>query len=479
MGYKAGIDKHQLSLLPASMEEYVPQNHICRVITAFTEQLDMKRLGYKYAECKETGCNPYDPRMMLNLYIYGYLHRVRSSRRLRDEAGRNVEVMWLLDGLRPDDKTICNFRKDNRIALQATFRELSLILRELGLYSRELVATDGVKIRANNSIKNNHNAVVIKNELARTEAKISEYLEALDRADKESEGEHEPSSEEIKAAIEKLKKRERTCKVLQERIEKEGEVSTIDPDARMMYSGGDGRKLDVCYNIQTVVDSKHNLIVDFKVTNCSSDTGNLHTLSEQAKTILGVQTLTTLADKGYYSGEDIVACEQNGITCLVAKKKSSGEKKADGFNHGDFIYDRERDLYSCPCKQELRPTWNKRHISGRNYQVYSNTTACKICQKKALCTKYRYREVYRLLFQDVLDQVDERTRTHKALYKKRGAIVEHPFGTIKAIWGYKQFLCRTMPKVAVEMALTYTAYNLRRLFTIFTENGNRPIGVFG
>ena len=479
MGYKQGIDKSQMALLPPSLEEYVPADHICRLIIAITEQLDLVKLGYKYAECKETGSPPYDPRMMLNLYIYGYLHRVRSSRCLRDEARRNVEVMWLMDGLRPDDKTISNFRKDNRKVLKETFKDFREMWKSLGLYGGELVATDSVKIRASNSLNNNHTEAGVKKVLERTDKKIDEYLEALDQADNEEENKKEPNSNEIKAAIEKLKERKATYEALQEQIALEGEISTVDPDARLMCSGGDGRKFDVSYNVQTVVDSKHKLIVDFEVTNCASDGGTLSGMSERAKTALGVETLTNLADKGYYSGEDIIKCEQNGITCLIAKKKPSGEKKPDGFNHADFIYDRERDVIICPCQQELHPKRKKNRSGGRKYRVYINMAACSICQKKLLCTKSEYREISRLVGQDILDQVDDRTRANKALYRKRQEIVEHPFGTIKAIWGYKQFLCRTLPKVNTEMALTYTAYNLRRIFNIFAENGVKIATAFG
>ena len=246
-----------------------------------------------------------------------------------------------------------------------------------------------------------------------------------------------------------------------------------------MCSGGDGRKFDVCYNVQTVVDSKHKLIVDFEATNCASDGGKLSGMTERAKAVLDVETLTNLSDKGYYSGEDINKCEKNGITCLIAKKKPSGEKKPDGFNHADFIYDRERDVIICPCKQELLPKRKRKRKDGREYHVYLNVAACSMCQKKPLCTKSEYREISRLVGQDILDRVDERTRQNKDLYLKRREIVEHPFGTIKAVWGYKQFLCRTQPKVNAEMALTYTAYNLRRIFNIFAESGVKIASAFG
>ena len=473
MGYKVGADKRQLLLLPVSLEEYVPEDHICRVIYAFTKMLDMTALGYKYSECKETGCPPYDPRMMLNLYIYGYLHRVRSSRRLRDECKRNVEVMWLMDDLKPEDRAICNFRKDNTKALKGTFREFNRMCQEIGLYGGEIIATDSVKIRANNSLDNNHNKTTVNNALSRIDKKIDEYLKALEACDKEeAEAEAEqPSRAEIKVALERLKARKQAKEELKSRLETESEISTVDPDARLMRSGGDGRKLNVRYNVHTAVDSANHLVVDFEVTTCASDAGNLKTMTDKSMEVMEVTSLTNLADAGYYDSKDIVACEESGITCLVAKPATGGPKKTEGFNREDFIYDREKDVYRCPCGQELEYKGNRRHISGREYRVYSDAQTCRKCNKKAECTSSEYREYLRLTCQDILDRVDERTRTNKGLYRKRQEIVEHCFGTIKAVWGYRQFLCRTKEKVGSEMALTYMAYNImRRFFNIITTD---------
>jgi transposase len=470
MSYKAGIDKEQLTFAPMCMDDYVPENHICRMISAFTKQLDMSGLNFKYAECKDTGCPPFDPRMMLNLYIYGYLHRVRSSRRLHAETTRNIEVMWLMDGLTPDDKTICNFRKDNAKALRETFRAFNRMFRELDLFGGELAATDGSKFRADNSRKNNHNKTTVERELARLEKKISEYMNALEEADAKSHSETMPSDEQIKEALEKLNQRKAKFEGFLERLETESEISTVDPDARLMRSGGDARALDVCYNVQTVVDSKNHMIADFDITGRSDDKGNLQNMSERAMEVMSTDTLTNLADKGYYDGEDIAACEQNGVTCLVAKPAAGGAKKTEGFGHEAFKYDKEKDCYICPCQNQLRYMRNQKHGNGKEYLVYANYSACGKCPKKKECTKAKYRQILRLPYQDTLDIVDERTRTNKELYRKRQEIVEHPFGTIKAVWGFKQFLCRTKPKVTAETALACLAYNLRRVINIFAGN---------
>ena len=474
MSYKAGVDKKQLSLLPVCLDDYIPEDHICRVISEFSGQLDMTELGYRYAECKSTGCRPYDPRMMLNLYIYGYLHRIRSSRRLRDEAVRNVEVMWLLDGLTPDDKTICNFRKDNAKTLRETFRVFVRICRGLGLYGEELVATDGSKFRANNSKKNTHGKEVVKNELERIDRKIDEYLKTLEQADEQEAGEKEAGKAELKAALERLKERKIEYQELQTRIEKEGEVSTVDPDARLMRSGGDGRSIDSGYNAQTVVDGKYHLIVDFEVTQCSADSGELYRMSQRAKEELEVEELTNLADRGYYDGQEMAACEESGVACLVAKKKTGGEKKAEGFTLDSFVYDEGNDWYVCPCGNRLAYCGDKKR-NGRKYRRYANYKACVRCQRRPDCTRYRNREIDRLPYQGIYDIIDKRTLANKALYRKRKEIVEHPFGTVKAVWGYKQFLCRTLEKVTAELSLAYLAYNMRRVVNIFKESRLKPV----
>jgi transposase len=477
MGYKVGTDRKQLSLLPASLDDYIPEDHICRVINAYTAQLDMVALGFKYAECKDTGSPPYNPRMMLNLYIYGYLNRVRSSRRLEAEAKRNVEVMWLLEDLRPDDKTICNFRKDNGKALKKSFREYVRMCRELELYGGELEAQDSSKFRADNSRKNNHNKITVERELEQIDKQIDEYLAALDKVDAEEAGGQAPDTGAIKKALEKLRERQHKYKELKKRVEAEGEVSTVDPDARLMHSNGDARKLDVCYNVQTVVDSKHHLIADFDVADRSDDHGNLQPLMGQVKEALEVETITCLADTGFYDGQDIAACEAQGITCLVAKPRAGGAKKTEAFARERFAYDREKDCYICPRGNRLGYMRDHKHSDGKVYRLYANYGACRICPVKDECTKRDYRDILRSPYQDTLDVVDERTRSNKALYRKRQEIVEHVFGTVKAVWGYKQFLCRTKPKIIGEVSLAYLAYNMRRVINIAKEaSKGKPAG---
>jgi len=479
MRYKVGTDKQQMTIMPMCLDDYVPSDHMCRVICAFTKQLDMLDLGFKYAESKAVGNRPYDPRMMLDLYIYGYLHRVRSSRRLEAETHRNVEVMWLMDGLMPDDKTISNFRKDNPQSLREVFRAFNRMCKRLSLFGGELAATDGSKFRADNSRKNNHNRDTVERELSRIEKHISEYLNALEENDAAEEKEERLTPDEIKELLARLAGRKEKFEVLAEQLGTESEISTVDPDARLMHSNGDARKLDVGYNIQTIVDDKHHLIVDFDVTDCSADSGNLQNMSERAMEVMGVETLTNLADTGYYDSADIAACEQNSVTCLVAKPRPGGVKAAEGFALTDFLYDRENDCYTCPCQNILPFKRIKKHVNGKEYRIYANSSACRKCPRKTECTKTKFRELFRLPYQDIIDIVDERTRSNKALYRRRQEIVEHPFGTIKAVWGYKQFLCRTKPKVTAETALACLAYNFRRVINIYCGKVDKLVAAMG
>jgi len=440
----------------------------------------MVELGYKYAKPNQTGNRPYDPKMILSLYLYGYLHRIRSSRRLQAETTKNIEIMWLLNELKPDDKTIANFRSDNTEALKQTFRDFNLMLNGIDLYSKELTATDGCKFRANNSRKNNHNPTTLKEKIARINKQISEHLNAIEKNDQKEQETDLPNPQQCQELLKKLKDKKITYEKLLEQANQQGEVSTIDPDARLMHSGGDNRPLDVCYNAITITDSKHKLIVDFDLTNNPSDSGSLHTISEKAKEIMGVKALTNLADKGFYDGSDILVCEASGVKCLVAKPQTQGPKKAETFRRDRFSYDAALDCYVCPCGHQLRFRRMVRYRGGHDEKgrVYENYAACRSCQRRVECTKGYFRIIVRSPYQDVLDGVDRRTADNRVLYVKRCEIVEHAFGTVKAVWGFKQFLCRGLVKVRAELSLAFLAYNFRRVFNIFAADGARLAAIF-
>ena len=483
MRYKQGFNKQQTTLMPKCLDEYIPQDHICRVIHAFTNNLNMHELGFKYAKPNQTGNKPYDPKMMLNLYIYGYTHKIRSSRLLQSETTKNLEVMWLLNELTPDDKTIANFRSDNATALKQTFKAFTIIINGLDLYSKELIATDSVKFRANNSRKNNHNPTTLKTKIAHIDKQINEHLNTIEKNDqqekenKEKDNNNQLSTEQRQELLKKLNDKKVDFEKLLTIAEKEGQVSTIDPDARLIHSGGDNRPLDVCYNTITTTDAKHKLIVDFEVTNQANDAGTLHAMSKKAKEVMGVERLCNLADKGFYDGEDIAACEADGVTCLVAKPKVGGPKQSEGFSHEKFVYDQELDCYVCPCEQKLvfKGLYKR---CGVLYRRYENVVACGVCLKRVQCTKLGFRMVFRSPYADVLDVVDRRTRDCGVFYRCRSVIVEHPFGVVKGVWGFKQFLCRGFVKVAGEVSLAFLAYNFRRVFNIFKADKANLATVF-
>lgn len=475
MNYKQGTDKKARSLFPMSLADQISENNICRVIYAFVEQLDMKKLNFKYSECKDRGDRPYDPRMLLCLYIYGYLHRIRSSRRLEAETHRNIEVMWLMNELTPDDKTICNFRKDNISGLTAVFREFSILCKNLNLFGGKITATDSTKFRANNSRQNNHNKATVNKKLSSINKRISEYMNILEESDSSQTDEVMPTTDEIKAILENLNARKEKLETFAHCLETASEISTVDPDARLMRSGGDARPLDVCYNVQTIVDSKNNLIVDFAISTCPDDKGNLFKMTEKAKEVMGVDTFVNLADRGYYDGEDIVACEDNGVICLVLKPKSGGGSQSKDFKKERFIYDREKNCYICPLGNELSFKGEEKR-DGKDYFVYFNFSACNECALKSECTRAKYRKISRVSYQDKLDIVDKRTANNRKLYLKRYEIIEHVFGTIKGVWGFKQYLCRSKPKVSAETSLTYLCYNFRRVFNIYGGDVKKLVG---
>ncbi len=484
MSYIQGEDREQLTMMPFCLDDYIEADSICRVIAAFVGMLDLNIMGFKYANPNDMGRPPYNPANMLMLYLYGYLNRVRSSRRLEAETKRNVEVMWLMEKLTPDDRTICNFRKDNAAVLKKVFRAFSLWCNRQGLYGKELVGVDGSKFRANSSRKNIHTQKGTEKELASVEKKIGEYMNALEENDAAEAGEAKLSPETIRSVLEHLNGKKDKLQDWLKRIEANDgkEISTVDPDAHIMHQGGDGRSLDACYNVQTVVDEKHKLIVDFDVSTCPDDKGALPKMTESAKEIMGVDKIAAVADKGYYDGEDIGECEQNGTTCYIPKVHEHSPAPDPRYNKDRFRYDTESDCYICPEGQTLPfRQLNKRQKGEAADRVYYNTKACRNCPNKEKCTtnKRDGRKIYRNPHQDTLDIVNSRMKADEAreTFRERKKIVEHPFGTTKKIWGFNQFLCCGREMTTAEQSLCFLAYNFRRVFNIFKKNGGDLIGV--
>lgn len=474
MPYIQGENREQLTLTPMCLDDYIADDSICRVIAAYVSSLDMSGLGFKYALTKDTGRPPYNPVPMLMLYLYGYLNRIRSSRRFHAETKRNIEVMWLMEKLTPDDKTISNFRKDNAVALRGVFREFSLWCNRQGLYGKELVAVDGTKIRANSSWKNIHTLRSTKKALEKIDKKIAEYMNELESNDAH-ETETNPQSKAVLEALKRLNEKKDRFIGLLERLENSGvsEVSTVDPDARIMRQGGDGRAQDACYNVRTVVDSKNKLIVDFENSTCANDIASLSRPVESAQEIMGVAELAAVADSGFYDGADFERCKDNSVTCYVAKLRRGTKAPSEAYGHRNFKYDKTSDTYTCPQGSILPYKYNKKK-NEPSRRVYGNIDACRSCTQRELCTtqKRGWREVIRSLHQDAEDEVDARMAMieGRRIMGERKKIVEHPFGTVKKVWVFGQFLCRGLEKTTAEASLAFFAYNFRRVFNIFKEN---------
>jgi len=482
MQYITGENRVQMTLMPMCLDDYIATDSVVRVIDAFVDTLDLIALNFKKAELNDCGRPPYNPSMMLKLYIYGYMNRVRSSRRLQAEAGRNVEVMWLTGKIVPDDRAIAYFRHDNAAALKKVFKEFSLWCKNAGLYGGKSVAVDGTKIRANANRSSIHTAKLTDMKLAEVDEKINKYMKLLDETDREESNEFTVSSETVKSILKHLNdKKDRLLNWKKQIAENGGkEVSTIDPDAHIMHTNGDGRSLDACYNVQTVADSKHKLIMDFDVTTCPDDKGALPKMTASAKDIASVESLVVSADKGYYDGGDVAECEKNGITTFIPKAAEPTKSIDSDYAPGIFKYNPETDTYRCPNGQILAFHREKKRPNIEIIdRVYLNRNACKNCTDCEKCFKNikGYRQIFRSSNQDALDRNNARMLTEegRTQYQIRSRTIEHPFGTIKAVWGFKQYLCRGQAMTTAEQSLAFLAYNLRRVINIFAQNGENLV----
>jgi transposase len=466
MSYIIGENRSQITLFPEAIDDYIMNDNPVRVIEVFINSLDMQELGFQRANPNINGRPAYDPRDLLKLYLYGYMNRIRSSRRLETEAGRNLELLWLLRKLKPDFKTIADFRKDNPVGIKGVFKQFTLLCKEWELYSQKVVAVDGSKFRASNSKRNNFSENKIQRHLKYIDEKINTYLQQLDSNDEDEADIHVPSEEEIKKRIVELKQRKQKYITLQKEMAETGasEVSTTDPDARLMAVNNNG--LEVSYNVQTVVDQKHKLVVDSEVINNPADQGQLNMMAQKAKEVLGVEEIKVLADKGYYSSKDLVKCEKDHIETYVPKQRFTGNIANPEFQPDKFQYNEEQDHYICPAGHPLYPG-KIREVKEVKYRVYKNHRACQQCKLKDQCTKsQKGRAIHRNIDQALLDEIDQRTSKNKELYMQRQMLVEHPFGTVKRAWGFSYFLTRGQKSVGTENKLHFLAYNIRRVISI-------------
>ena len=460
-----GEERSQSVLFPESLDEWVTDDNPVRVVDAFVEELDLSELGFGRAEAAETGRPGYHPATLLKIYIYGYLNRIQSSRRLEREAQRNVELIWLTGRLMPDFKTIADFRRDNGAAIRQVCRQFVELSRRVGLFSELLVAIDGSKFKAVNNRDKNFTPHKLKARQKQLEDSVQRYLEELDRADREP-GLVPP------ARVERLKEKIATVKAHARqlaKIEKElpntpdEQISLTDPDARSMATSGRGTGI-VGYNVQAAVDTEHHLIVAHEVTNQGHDRQQLAPMADKAKDALGTKKVTVLADRGYYNGEQIRCCDQAGITALVPKPMTSNNRAAGLFDKRDFVYDAKRDEYRCPAGE--RAIWRFKNEERGQVLHHYWTSACPGCSMRSQCTTNNYRRISRWEHEDVLDRMQAQLDRTPLASRLRRQTVEHAFGTLKAWMGSTHFLTKTLPKVRTEMSLHVLAYNMKRAISI-------------
>ena len=461
-----GEDRSQSTLFPEHLDDYISEDNPVRVIDVFVDELDLSQLGFEGAEPEVTGRPAYHPASILKIYIYGYLNRIQSSRRLERETQRNVELIWLTGRLMPDFKTIADFRKDNGKAIRSVCREFIVLCRELNLFSEAIVAIDGSKFKAVNNRDKNFTDRKLKARMQQLEESIARYMSELDRADREPALVTEARVEHIKGKVATVKKQMRQLKQIGKQMAQapDGQISLTDPDARSMATSGRGTGM-VGYNVQTAVDTKHHLIVAHEVTNSGHDRDQLSSMAHQARDAIGNDALTVFADRGYYKGEQIFDCEQAGIKTLIPKPQTSGNKAAGLFDKADFRYIPSKNEYRCPAGE--RAIWRFASVERGGMVLHKYwSSACPRCPIRAQCTTSVYRRIARWEHENVLDTMQRRLNRTPRASRIRRQTVEHPFGTLKAWMGATHFLTKTMPRVSTEMSLHVLAYNLKRAMQI-------------
>jgi transposase len=463
-----GEDRTQATMFPELLDDYVAETNPVRVVDVFVDELDLGQLGFEGVDPAETGRPAYHPAVLLRIYIYGYLNRIQSSRRLEREAQRNVELMWLTGRLMPDFKTIANFRKDNSKAIRSVCRQFVVLCQQLGLFTEALVAIDGSKFKAVNNRDRNFTSAKLKRRMEEIESSINRYLSALDSADRQEPSIAEARTERLQDKIEALKSQMQALKAVEVKLNEtpDKQISLTDPDARSMKTRGNGI---VGYNVQTAVDAKHHLIVAHEVTNVGSDRDQLTSMAIQARDAMEVQDLTAIADRGYYKSEEIQASHEAGITVYVAKTVTSGATADGRFGKDDFIYDAQRDEYQCPAG-EILTRHSKMNANGLSYQRYWSSN-CNSCAMKPQCTPGQERRVTRWEHEELLDAMQERLDHSPDIMRIRRQTVEHPFGTIKFWMGAAHFLTTTLENVSTEMSLHVLAYNMKRVMKIMGTTG--------
>jgi len=461
-----GTDREQGTLFPECLEDWIGEDNPVRVIDIFVDELDLGALGFGGVDPAATGRPSYHPSVLLKLYIYGYLNRVQSSRRLEHAAGRNVEVMWLTGRLAPDHKTIADFRKDSGRAIRRVCARFVALCRTMGLLTEASVAIDGSKFKAVNNRDKNFTRAKMERRMAQIEDSVARYLQQLDTADRQEPSEAlKAKVDHLKDKIAKLKEQMQHLRSIEARMlaTPDQQISLTDPDARSMATSGRGSGV-VGYNVQVAVETKHHLIITHEVTNVGTDRAQLSSVAKEAKAALGVDTLDAVADRGYFSGEEILACDEAGITVTLPKPMTSNSKAEGRFGKQDFRYVAGEDVYICPAGERLAYHYTNEENGLVLHRYWTN--ACQSCTIKRTCTTGKQRRITRWEHEHLLEAVQRRLDEHPEKMRQRRETVEHPFGTIKFRMGATHFLMKTLPRVATEMALHVLAYNLTRVMNI-------------
>ena len=463
MKHRSGLDRSQTLLFPERLEDYVAAENPVRFLDAFVASLDLHTLRFAKACCADTGRPPYDPAALLKLYLYGYLHRVRSSRMLEAECQRNVEVLWLLGKLTPDFKTIADFRKDNLKPLKAVARQFTLLCRRLELFGGELLAIDGSKFAAVNARDQNFNADKLQHLIARADARLAEYLAQLDQADATEPAGAAPSKTELQAKIAALQDKQDWHKELLAQLDAEQkQVSVTDPDTRKMPTA---HGTVVGYNAQLAVDARHKLIAADDVTNEVNDLKQLASVALAAKANLGLTQTEVVADAGYYNAAEVSRCTERGITPYVPKADTSANSARGFYGKSRFQYEADKDVYVCPAGDKLTYRFATYEL-GRELRYY-RAKGCQTCALKKQCTRNKHnRTITREENEPLMEAMAARMKQQPEKFKLRKTLAEHPFGTLKRWFGYTHFLLKGLEKVRTEWRLTTLVYNLKRVLNL-------------
>ncbi len=463
--YITGSDRSQSIMFPDLVDEYVSGDNAVRFIDAYVDNLNLFELGFTHSIPKLTGRPSYAPSDLLKLYIYGYLKKTRSSRQLAQLTQLNVEVFWLLKKLQPDFRTISDFRKENTDGLKRVCKEFTLLCKKLNLFGGELIAIDGSKFSAVNHNSKTVSKKEISKMIQQIDKNIEEHFSDIEKQDAIEQSVEQTSTEELQEAISKLKKHRENLSKLHTSLEESGEtqIARTDPDCRKMRTGNQG--IDMSYNVQIAVDSKHKLIVAHDVTSDTNDLNQLVPMAKQSKETLELDELDVTADKGYFKEEQIAECESNKIKCYIPEPQKSHNKLKGMFTNKDFIYDQTNDLYVCPANENLVLTSTvTKHDKQTGIYI---TKACKKCKLFSKCTTSKDgRKIYRSEYKDIIETMQKRMNENPSIASQRKSIVEHPFGTLKHTMRHGYFLLRGKTKVAAEISMSVLVYNMNRVMNI-------------